>query len=60
MHLKINRKMKTKDARFGVFLYVIQLVTVVLDIAKAVRGMDDKHIVAYIKALSDELGRRQQ
>lgn len=23
--------MKTKDARFGVFLYVIQLVTVVLD-----------------------------
>lgn len=33
--------------------------TVELDIARAVRCMDDKHIVAYIKALSDELDRRQ-
>lgn len=30
-----------------------------LDIERTVRGMDDKHIVAYIKALSDELGRKQ-
>ena len=30
-----------------------------VDITRAVKGMDDKHIVAYIKALSDELDRRQ-
>jgi len=33
--------------------------TVEVDIAKIARSMDDKHLVAYLKAISEELDRRQ-